>query len=124
MDLKANPDRTAEGVVIEAKLDKGRGAGRHRPGQARHAEARRHRRGRRQPGAGCAPCSTSATSSSTEAGPSVPVEILGLDGTPDPGEPFAVVENEARARELTEYRDRVKREKATGGVGQARRWPT
>ena len=48
----------------------------------------------------------------TEAGPSVPVEILGLDGTPAPGDPFAVVENEARARELTAYRVRVKREKA------------
>jgi translation initiation factor IF-2 len=46
------------------------------------------------------------------AGPSEPVEVLGLDGTPDPGEPFAVVENEARARELTAYRVRVKREKA------------
>ena len=52
----------------------------------------------------------------TEAGPSTPVEILGLDGTPDPGEPFAVVENEARARELTEYRTRVKREKAGAPV--------
>ena len=40
------PSGTAEGVVIEAKLDKGRGAGGHRAGQARHAEARRHRRGR------------------------------------------------------------------------------
>ncbi len=56
MDLKANPDRTADGVVIEAKLDKGRGAGRDRPGQARHAEARRHRRGRLGRSAGFAPC--------------------------------------------------------------------
>ncbi|MDP3660934.1 translation initiation factor IF-2, partial [Phenylobacterium sp.] len=57
------------------------------------------------------------------AGPSEPVEILGLDGTPDPGEPFAVVETEARARELTEYRTRLKREKAgspvAGGVTMA-----
>ena len=52
------------------------------------------------------------------AGPSVPVEILGLDMPPSPGEPFAVVESEARARELTEYRDRVRREKATGGINQ------
>jgi len=51
-----------------------------------------------------------------EAGPSVPVEILGLDGTPDPGEPFAVVETEARARELTDYRTRLKREKAGAPV--------
>jgi translation initiation factor IF-2 len=45
------------------------------------------------------------------AGPSVPVEILGLDMPPSPGEPFAVVESEARARELTEYRDRKRRDK-------------
>jgi len=48
-----------------------------------------------------------------EAGPSTPVEILGLDEAPDPGEPFAVVESEARAREITEFRSRKKREKAT-----------
>jgi len=47
-----------------------------------------------------------------EAEPSTPVEILGLDGAADPGEAFAVVEDEARARELTEYRIRVKRERA------------
>jgi translation initiation factor IF-2 len=51
------------------------------------------------------------------AGPSAPVEILGLDGAPDPGEPFAVVENEARARELTDYRVRLKRERAMSPVG-------
>ena len=53
----------------------------------------------------------------TSAGPSVPVEILGLDETPDPGDTLAVVENEARARELTEYRQRVKREKTIAPVG-------
>jgi translation initiation factor IF-2 len=42
------------------------------------------------------------------AGPSEPVEILGLDSAPSPGEPLAVVEDEARARELTEYRERVR----------------
>jgi translation initiation factor IF-2 len=54
-----------------------------------------------------------------EAGPSLPAEILGLDGAPEPGEVFAVVDSEARARELVEYRERVKRDKAaaarTGG---------
>jgi translation initiation factor IF-2 len=54
-----------------------------------------------------------------EAGPSLPAEILGLDGAPEPGEVFAVVDTEARARELVEYRERVKRDKAaaarTGG---------
>jgi translation initiation factor IF-2 len=47
----------------------------------------------------------------------VPVEILGLDTPDSPGEPFAVVENEARARELTEYRDRQKRERSFMPVG-------
>jgi translation initiation factor IF-2 len=46
-----------------------------------------------------------------EAGPSVPVEVLGFNGTPDAGDRLAVVENEGRARELTEYRSRQKREK-------------
>ena len=82
--------------------------GRHRAGQARHAEGRRHRRGRRANGAACARCSTNAASSSNEAGPSMPVEILGLDGAPRAGRRFAVVENEARAREITEYRQRKK----------------
>ncbi len=54
-----------------------------------------------------------------EAGPSEPIEILGLDGPAVPGEPFAVVENEARARELTEYRVRQKREKSLAPVGAA-----
>jgi translation initiation factor IF-2 len=54
------------------------------------------------------------------AGPSDPVEILGLDGAPEPGEALAVVENEARAREITEYRERKRRERTmaptTAGV--------
>jgi len=116
LDLKANPDRTADGVVIEAKLDRGRGAvstvlvkrGTLRRGDIVVAgdtfgrvRALLNERGEQL----------------ADAGPSVPVEILGLDGTPAPGEPFAVVENEARARELTEYRVRVKREK-TGSPTQ------
>ncbi|MEO8926290.1 MAG: translation initiation factor IF-2 [Caulobacteraceae bacterium] len=116
MDLKANPDRTAEGVVIESKLDRGRGAvatvlvkrGTLRRGDivvtgANAGRVRALINERDEPVA--------------EAGPSVPVEILGLDGAPDPGEPFAVVENEARARELTEYRIRQKRERSLNPVG-------
>ena len=110
LDLKANPDRTGEGVVIEAKLDKGRGAvstvlvnrGTLKRGdivvagaQWGRVRALLNERGEQL----------------TEAGPSTPVEILGLDGTPSPGDLLAVVEDEARARELTEYRLRVKREK-------------
>ncbi|MGC1303340.1 MAG: translation initiation factor IF-2, partial [Caulobacteraceae bacterium] len=117
MDLRANPDRSPEGVVIEAKLDKGRGPvasvlvqrGTLKRGEIIVAgqawgrvRALVNDRGEQVP----------------QAGPSEPVEILGLDQAPSPGEPFAIVENEARARELTEYRARQRREKQIGaGVG-------
>ncbi len=111
LDLKADPGRPAEGTVIEARLDRGRGPvatvlvqrgtlrvgdlivggsqwGRVRAliddkGQARH-----------------------------EAGPSTPVEVLGFSGSPEAGDRVAVVESETRAREITAYRERQKREKA------------
>jgi translation initiation factor IF-2 len=112
MDLRANPDRTAEGVVIEAKLDKGRGAvstvlvkrGTLKRGDLVVAGSQWGR---------VRALLNERDEQVTEAGPSEPVEILGLDGTPSPGDQFAVVENEARARELTEYRQRQKREKQT-----------
>jgi len=116
MDLKANPERNAEGVVIESKLDRGRGAvatvlvkrGTLRRGDivVTGANAGRVRA-----------LINERDEQIDEAGPSVPVEILGLDGAPDPGEPFAVVENEARARELTEYRIRQRRERSLNPVG-------
>jgi translation initiation factor IF-2 len=110
MDLKANPDRTAEGVVIEGKLDKGRGP----------VATVLVKRGSLKRGdivvAGAAWGRVRALINERDeqvlvAEPSVPVEILGLDMPPSPGEAFAVVENEARARELTEYRDRKRRDK-------------
>jgi translation initiation factor IF-2 len=116
MELKANPDRTAEGVVIESKLDRGRGA----------VATVLVRRGTLKRGdivvAGAQFGRVRALLNERDeqvetAGPSTPVEILGLDGAPDPGEPFAVVENEARARELTDYRVRLKRERALSPVG-------
>ncbi len=123
MDLKANPDRTAEGVVIESKLDKGRGA----------VSTVLVKRGQLKRGdivvAGdhwgkVRALLNERDEQLTEAGPSTPVEILGLNGAPAPGEPLAVVENEARAREITDYRERVKREKkvnpalAAGGLAE------
>jgi translation initiation factor IF-2 len=112
MDLKANPDRSAEGVVIESKVDRGRGAvatvlvkrGTLKRGDivvagANWGRVRALLNERDEQVAG--------------AEPSTPVEVLGLDGAPDPGEPLAVVDDEARARELTEYRVRVKRERSS-----------
>jgi translation initiation factor IF-2 len=113
MDLRANPERSAEGVVIEAKLDKGRGP----------VATVLVKRGTLKRGdivvAGSAWGKVRAllderNAQLTDAGPSVPVEILGLDEAPSPGDVFATVENEARARELTEFRARQKREKAAG----------
>ncbi len=115
MDLRANPDRSAEGVVIESKLDKGRGP----------VATVLVKRGTLKRGdivvAGAAWGRVRALINERNeqipsAEPSTPAEILGLDQTPDPGETFAVVENEARARELTEYRERVKRDKAVSPI--------
>lgn len=116
LDLKANPDRTADGVVIEAKLDKGRGAvstvlvnrGTLKRGDIVVAGSQFGR---------VRALLNERNEQLAEAGPATPVEILGLDGVPSPGEAFAVVENEARARELTEYRIRLKREKSLAPVG-------
>ena len=116
MDLKANPDRSAEGVVIESKIDRGRGA----------VATVLVKRGTLKRGdivvAGSAWGRVRALLNErdeqvAEATPSTPVEILGLDGAADPGEAFAVVEDEARARELTEYRIRVKRERTLAPAG-------
>ncbi|WP_428032253.1 translation initiation factor IF-2 [Ancylobacter sp.] len=111
LDLKANPDRDAEGTVIEAKLDRGRGPvatvlvqrGTLRVGDivVAGAEMGRVRALIDDKGANV-----------TSAGPSFPVEVLGFNGTPEAGDRLAVVENEARAREITDYRQRQKREKA------------
>jgi translation initiation factor IF-2 len=116
MDLKANPDRSAEGVVIESKVDRGRGA----------VATVLVKRGTLKRGdivvAGESWGRVRALLNErdeqvAEAEPSTPVEILGLDGAAGPGEALAVVEDEARARELTEYRIRVKRERSGAPVG-------
>jgi translation initiation factor IF-2 len=111
LDLKANPDRAAEGTVIEAKLDRGRGP----------VATVLVQRGSLHVGdiivAGAEWGRVRALVSDTgeavhQAGPSVPVEVLGFNGTPDAGDRLAVVESEARAREVTDYRARQKREKS------------
>ncbi|HXW26395.1 MAG TPA: translation initiation factor IF-2 [Xanthobacteraceae bacterium] len=117
LELKANPNRPAEGTVIEAKLDRGRGAvatvlvqrGTLRAGDIVVAGAEWGR-------VRALVSDTGATIE--EAGPSVPVEVLGFNHTPEAGDRLAVVPTEARAREITDYRERQKREsRATGMRG-------
>jgi len=118
LDLRANPNRSAEGVVIEAKLERGRGP----------VGTVLVQRGTLRVGdiivAGSAWGRVRAliddrSEPVTSAGPSVPVEILGFDSAPEAGDPFAVVESEARAREITDYRMR-KRRQTLGSAGTAR----
>jgi translation initiation factor IF-2 len=110
LDLRADPDRPAEGTVIEAKLDRGRGP------VATVLVQRGTLRGGDIVVAGAEWGRVRALVSDTgdavaEAGPSMPVEILGFNGTPEAGDRLAVVDSEARAREVTDYRSRQKREK-------------
>jgi translation initiation factor IF-2 len=110
LDLKANTARPAEGTVIEAKLDRGRGP------VATVLVQRGTLRGGDIVVAGAEWGRVRALISDTgkaigDAGPSTPVEVLGFTGTPDAGDRLAVVNNEARAREVTDYRARQKREK-------------
>ncbi|EJW09433.1 Translation initiation factor 2 [Rhodovulum sp. PH10] len=110
LELKANPNRPAEGTVIEAKLDRGRGPvatvlvqrGTLKVGDIVVAGAEWGR-------VRALVSDTGATID--QAGPSVPVEVLGFNGTPEASDRLAVVDNEARAREVTEYRARQRREK-------------
>jgi len=115
LDLKANPDRPAEGVVVESKMEQGRGSvstvlvqrgtlnvgdifvagsewGRVRAMVDAHGEQM------------------------NEAGPSMPVEVLGLNGTPEAGDEVVVVDSEARAREICEFRSRRKREASASAL--------
>jgi translation initiation factor IF-2 len=117
LDLVADPDRSAEGTVVEARLDRGRGPvatvlvqrGTLRVGELVVAGSQWGR----------VRALIDDTGENVEfALPSTPVEVLGFSGAPEAGDRMAVVETEARAREIAEYRDRQKREKlsARGGV--------
>jgi len=111
LDLRANPNRSAEGVVLEAKLERGRGAvatvliqrGTLRVGDifVAGSEWGRVRALLDDRGQNLA-----------EAGPSTPVEVLGLNGTPLAGDDFVVAENESRARDIADFRQRRRRETA------------
>ena len=111
MDLKANPKRNADGLVIESKIEKGRG-----PVSTFLVKRGTLKRGQIIVAGdywGKLKALTDERNKTVkEAGPSVPVEAMGLDGAPQPGEPFAVVESESRAREITEYRKQLAKDKA------------
>ena len=119
LDLKTNVERPAEGTVIEAKLDRGRGPvatvlvqrGTLRVGDiiVAGAEMGRVRALINDQGV-----------TIDEAGPSVPVEVLGFNGPPEAGDRMAVVENEARARQVTSYRAHQKRENAAASISGMR----
>jgi translation initiation factor IF-2 len=109
LELKSNPNRAAEGTVIEARLDRGRGP----------VATVLVQRGTLKPGdvvvAGSEWGRVRALVSDTghsvvAAGPSMPVEVLGFNGTPEASDRLAAVETEARAREIADYRSRQKRE--------------
>jgi translation initiation factor IF-2 len=117
LELKANPDRAAEGAVIEAKLDVGRG-----PVATVLVQKGTLRRGDifvagEQWGKVRALINDHGDRVN-EAGPSVPVEVLGLNGTPEAGDVLNVVETEAQAREIAEYRqEKAKEKRSTAGAG-------
>ncbi len=119
LDLRANPERTAEGSVIESRLDRGRGPvatvlvqkGTLNQGDiivagSEWGRVRAMLDDKNRP--------------IKVAGPSSPVEVLGLSSVPGAGEPFVVVENETRAREISEFRQRKVREKQAAGITAAR----
>jgi translation initiation factor IF-2 len=117
LDLKGNPNRSAEGVVLEAKLERGRGpvatvlvqrgtlrvgdvfvAG----GEWGRVRALVDERGQSQ----------------KDAGPSTPIEVLGLNGMPLAGDDFVAIESESRAREVTDFRQRRRRDAAAAAGGR------
>ena len=117
LDLRANPDRAAEGIIVEAKLDRGRGPvgtvlierGTLKVGDIIVAGAEWGR---------VRALVNDRGENVESAGPSVPVEVLGLGGAPEAGDTLSVVENEARAREVTAYRQRMQRDKRVGTGGR------
>jgi translation initiation factor IF-2 len=119
LDLRANPDRAAEGSVVESRLDRGRGPvatmlvqkGTLHQGDIVVAGAEWGR---------VRAMTDYMGKAMKDAGPSTPVEIQGLSSVPRAGEPFVVVENETRAREISEFRQRRLRDTAAGVATAAR----
>ena len=119
LEIRANPNRPAEGTVIEAKLDRGRGpvatvlvqAGTLKIGDILVAGSEWGK---------VRALLDDHGETVKEAAPSMPVEVLGFQGAPEAGDRFAVVDSESRAREVSDYRARQKREKAQARLTGAR----
>jgi translation initiation factor IF-2 len=117
LDLQANPKRPAEGVVLEAKLERGRGPvatvliqrGTLRVGDIFVAGSEWGR---------VRALVDDRGNSQIEAGPSTPIEVLGLNGIPLAGDDFVVAENEGRARDIADFRQRRRRDAAAAGGGR------
>jgi len=117
LELKANPARPAEGYVVEAKLDKGRGPvatvlierGTLRVGEVFVAGAEWGK---------VRALISDRGETIEEAGPGVPAEVLGLNATPEAGDKLVVVETEGRAREIADYRQRKRKETQLVGAGK------
>ncbi|MFN8722953.1 MAG: translation initiation factor IF-2 [Rhodospirillales bacterium] len=117
LELAANPDREARGTVVEAKLERGRGSvatvlvqnGTLKVGDIFVAGSEWGR---------VRALINDRSQTVTEAPPASPVEVLGWDGTPMAGDEFIVVETEARARDITEFRQRKKREQQLAQAGR------
>ena len=117
LGLQANPDRPAEGAIVEAKLDKGRGPvatvlvqrGTIKVGDIVVAGSEWGR---------VRALVDDQGKPVQSAGPSVPVEVLGLQGTPEAGDELVVVESDARAREIADFRARKRREARTTAAGR------
>lgn len=109
LDLKANPNRPAEGVVVEAKMERGRGSvatvlvqrGTLKIGDIVVAGSEWGR---------VRALVDAYANSLTDAGPAMPVEVVGLNGTPLAGDEFSVVESESRARSVADFRQRKQRD--------------
>jgi len=116
LDLKANPGRPADGTVIEAKIERGRGSvatvlikrGTLRVGDIFVAGSEWGR---------VRALNNDRGQNVESGGPSEPIEVLGLNGTPLAGDDFVVAENEGKARDIADYRKRMQRQKvATAGA--------
>ena len=117
LDLKANPNRPAEGVIVEARLERGRGPvatvliqrGTLRVGDIFVAGGEWGR---------VRALVDDHGQSQQEAGPSTPIEVLGLNGTPLAGDDFVIVDSESRAREVADFRQRRRRDTAAAAAGR------